>query len=453
MTELAAQSPPIKLGAAKFSLRRLILCVFAIAVGLAVGQWPFYSHYHGFFAVAAVLLLTELLSEIKTIQSHPQLASHDRLGHTRIRQLLILVIVGFFIVVCGQHYLGQALDSNGDSRQRAVWLGRTWFSAWNNAPEAMLQVAIFASLMLGALRRNATRWSSLALLAGVIWAGILIYEFGTIVLLVQIAVESVEASSTGVQFGPISQYATDSGTMYAGVDQNTQQRGLTFVSRSLIGMAVFLICTASALWIAVRKQQGRGGRKKLFMVGLLSVAAAYPIWVYCSGLRQLCPPYAEAGIDGGVIPLLCGFVAAVVVAVLIAYRTTVPTKDLDANTVATLPRIHITTLVAILMSSLAWLGLFDLNVIKQIASLWSWGEIAENFLLSTNCYIALATVIVIATELYRRAFLLDLPPRVISHTKPASMRVAFTGFLGVILIAAPTVLWLSYALRIWLMTS
>lgn len=448
MTELATQPSSLEVGQGRFSLRRMMLCTGAIAVGLAVAQSSCFAHFHGFFAVAAVLLIAQLLSETKFIRSHPGLAEADRSFHLRLRMLLIFVIVGFFALVFVQQVLYRP-----SYYTPVPWFERYMFdevSSWANSTEAMLQVAFFGFLILGLPRPKPTRWRIPLLICALVWSGILIYEYGFIISLVQIAIEAVEISMPGAQFGVASQYAIDSGSMYAGINPDLRARGLVFIRNSGIGAIAFFFCGVVGIWLTYRFRNRKNSASTwniVAMMGLIAVAAVYLVWVYAIGLRQLCPPYAEAGIAAGWIPLVCGFIAVALVSTLLAYRS----RAFDDETSKlTLPPTHITTLVAIVLANMAWLGLFDIRVLGRLAAMMDWSSMGETILLSTTCYFSLATISLIVGELYYRAFATQHRRRLIGRIDAASMRFTFIALFSSILLWAPTMWWIGYALRIYL---
>ncbi len=276
------------LNSSSFSLHQLMLLVFAVSAGMAIGRLEAFNYVDGFFATASVLVATGLVSELVFLRQANWLGIHDRRFQATWRCLLIVTIASYFVL----------------AKHHNDWLAthRSIFEAWAPVPQMMLQLAWFSYLMLNAPLRMNRRFEIPMLALSLLVLLLMLYINHThLVFLVQLAVEAMEVSMYLGQFGPASQYAIDSGSMYAGVDPDLQARGQRFAIASVFGLIPFLVLVPTVLWVTSRFQRKQANRWPIrLMFGLFPIAMIYPIWVYAGGLRHFCPPYAEAGLRIGV---------------------------------------------------------------------------------------------------------------------------------------------------------
>ena len=425
---------------ARFSLRYLMLIVAAVAIGLAVGRLSVFNYREGFLATAAVLVAAHLLREISLLRNHADLESHTRRFHVIWRVFLVCCIVSFFVLAFAG-LMFERLEYNTLTAIvfRTMFVGRT-------SPLAMvLQLSFLSYLILGLGAAPKANWR-LVVLSGLLSGFFLIYSYGTIVHLVQIAIQAMEMYGRGVQHGEISQYAADSGTMYAGIEQNLRTRTDHFLRVSLFGAVVFLLAATYCFAVLGRTKIALyNARKQLaLLMPAVLLAGVYPVWVYGTGIRELCPPFADVGLANGILPLASGVVALLLVAVLLAYRCRERSRDEPE-----VPDVPLSTLIAMFFACLAMLGLLELSTWTSLSN-FTLTELPYYFV-AFNMIVTLATLILLVPKLYQVGLHVDGPARVVGRIEPSRMRLIFFTLVAGIAITVPSLWWIGYAWHVWTM--
>jgi len=416
-----------------------MLIVAAVAIGLAIGRLSVFNYREGFFATAAVLVAAHLLREISLIREHADLESHTRQFHVTWRFALVFCIVSFFVL----GFAGLVFERSQPNAIMAI-IFRTMFIGTTSPISMVLQLSFFSYLILGLGAAPKANWR-LVVFAVVLSGLLLIYSYGDIVHLVQIAIQAMEVHSTGVQYGEISQYATDSGTMYAGIEPNLQTRTDYFVRASVFGAVSFLFAGAYCCVLLARTEiiRYKARRQLALIMPAILLAGAYPCWVYGMGLRELCPPFADVGLANGILPLACGLTALFLVAVLLAYRC----RQSSSTDEPQLPDVPLSTLIAMLFACLASLGLFELSTWTSLSSVLLME--LPYYLVAFNLVVALATMILLVPKIYQVGLHAEGPTRVIGHIEPARMRLIFFTLVAGIAMTVPNLWWMGYAFKLW----
>ncbi len=419
------------LNASSFSLHHLMLLVFAVSAGMAISRLEAFNYVDGVFATASVLVVAGLVSELVILRQANWLRFHDRRFQATWRCLLIVTIASYFIVVLAKHH-NDWLATDGSI-----------FEAWAAVPQMMLQLAWFSCLMLNAPLRMNRRFEIPMLALSLLVLLLMLYDT-YFVFLVQSAVEAMEVSMYLGQFGPASQYAIDSGSMYAGVDPDWRARGQRFAIASVFGLIPFLVLVPTVLWVTSRFQRKQANRWPIrLMFGLFPIAMIYPIWVYAGGLRHFCPPYAEAGLRIGVASGICAALAVTLFSILISYRTTaiavgeLPCQATSCTHTVTLLSLAVANVVWLNQAIAEWSDFFPIRV-ESVAQVVAW----------PGGYIAWAILIVVCIRLFRRTFALETESRTTAAINPIALRVVFPAILGTTCLAVPTIWWFVYALAV-----
>ena len=196
---------------------------FAIAVGLSLAKLPGATSVDGWYATASVLVLRQWWNEIAIIRNAPSLSGSMKRAQILWRLLLCLCIVHHFVVE-----IEFRTASMGESMYHNPGLANVWAVSLF---ELLLHLVLFIGVTASCQPPHRSRWDFFLPGVVAVWVGLFTLDMTAVVPFIQYTIESLELALPHVHFGPLSQYASDSGTMYAGIEQDIRLRNLAFVSR------------------------------------------------------------------------------------------------------------------------------------------------------------------------------------------------------------------------------
>ena len=310
------------------------------------------------------------------------------------------------------------------------------------AAQMLMQLAIFCCLMLDQpntrtpIMRN--RWTGIAMvLIPVLVVVVLIRNWMIVVALVGVAVEAMELGQ------PVSQYRHED-SIFFGVDPNLGRRCDRFAqsaTAAMIPLFALLFATVRAALAPIIVK-----RHVVVVFSLLALTGIYPCWLYSIGLRAFSPPFEDASLLRPWDVMLCGLLAATLVAAYCAMRFSFRWGQvIEFEQRRQFAHRYASTQVLLVFASLAWLIPWDRTWWDNFGMEW-YGVTLSPFV-SPDRYIAMAIVFVAASRLIaglagkrghqqRRYVELDL----------RKFGLLLASGTGLLLLGAPAVTWFVYSL-------